>query len=194
MTKYDIKTIVNIKYLTVHHTGGVEDNKYASTQHHTAEDINTWHKLRWPDFKSELGWYGGYNFFIDKNGLVTQFRRVGEETAANKGHNLDAVSICLAGNFTKMVDEPTEQQTVKLKELLTYFYKSGIIKWENIIPHRALQYTECYGNGLSDTWARDLIIEERKKDVSRIIQELSDIIARLILLINKKKFGGHDRG
>lgn len=201
----DIKSIENIRYIAIHHSGGIFGNRYFSTQHHTARDVNEWHKQRWPDFKSELGWYGGYNFFIDQFGIVTQFRRVGEETAANKGHNLDTISICLAGNFTlkngAMVNTPTPQQIEQLKILLNYFYTGmRIIKWENIVPHRSLQYTECYGDGLSDSWARDLIAEAKESDMEklsrlqRLVAELSALVARLMLIVNKNKFIGHDRG
>ena len=71
----------NIKWLTVHHFGGVKNDPLAPTQHLTLEQINSAHRSRWPDFVSSLGFYVGYNAIIFPDGKLIQTRLVGEETA-----------------------------------------------------------------------------------------------------------------
>src|SRR3990167_9285095 len=88
--------IGSTKYFCIHHVGGLDADIYASTQRFIAENVNQAHKARW-NFKSEIGWYGGYNFFINSKGEITQFRKIGEETAAQKGYNQngEVISVCL---------------------------------------------------------------------------------------------------
>ena len=157
--------MATISYIGIHHFGGQL----------TLKQLNALHKSEWPDMPSELrpDLYVGYNIVIWKDGSWLQARYIGEETCAQKGHNKDTVSICLAGNFTKGKDRPTlaQQDTLKAfcialisKSPQTYGFavKPGTvinIPPTNIFPHRLLQpnHTECYGSGLSDTWARDLV-------------------------------------
>src|SRR3990167_10283406 len=108
----------NTTYVCVHHTGGLANNPLASTKLFTADTIDKAHQARW-NYKSSLGYFGGYNFFIDAWGNITQFRAIGEETMAQKGFNFsgEAISICLAGNFTKGVDTPSELQIKAFQEL-----------------------------------------------------------------------------
>src|SRR3990167_671715 len=150
----------NTRYLCVHHSGGMGNDDTASSQHLTVEDVNQAHKARW-DFKSSLGWYVGYHFFVEASGRVTQCRSISEETAAQKGYNQNgiAISVCLAGNFTKRpdgiwVDTPTPKQKNALQEIGMKFPQ---VKDWNIVPHRALQSTQCYGTALNDAWARETI-------------------------------------
>ena len=55
------------KWVCIHHSGGLGQDNFISTQHLTAENINQAHKERW-NYISSLGWFSGYNFFIDKKG------------------------------------------------------------------------------------------------------------------------------
>ena len=136
-----------------------------------------------------MGYFGGYNFFCDYWGNVTQFRAVGEETMAQKKYNFDglAISICLAGNFTKGIDMPSEAQQVALKELINQLPQ---VPTSNIVPHRYFGDTECYGNGLSDDWAKNLVkvpdtansILEKKKDLLQKIIALYQLIIKKLLL------------
>lgn len=150
------------KYLAVHNAGGLGNDARASTLHLTAAQINNAHQHRFNMFSS-LAWWGGYNFFIDKDGLITQFRAIGEETAAQRGHNFggETISICLAGNFTSGVDAPTQAQIDSLKKLYANFPQ---IQPQNILPHRLLQSgTSCYGSGLPDDWARKILTEDAER-------------------------------
>jgi len=143
------------KFFCVHNTGGLGINARVSTQHLTPEAIDRAHKDRF-GMLSTLGHWGGYNFYIESNGALTQFRAIGEETAAQRGHNFDGetISVCLAGNFTKGVDVPTKAQIEMLRALYEALPQ---VPASSIVPHRLLQSgTDCYG-ALPDDWARQIL-------------------------------------
>ena len=191
--------ISKIKYIAIHHSGGTITNPFAYTQNETAQDINNAHKLRWPDFPSKLnGSYIGYNFVIDKQGIITQARYILEETAANIEHNLDTVSICLTGNFSPGVEMPTEPQISALKILLKQCLGATNVSWLNIVPHRALWATQCHGLALPDDWARNLVKNEPEAKAS-ILKQLISIYSKYLQLLRVTKLGsvledGHNRG
>ena len=180
------------KYIVIHHFGGQYGNPYASTKHLTLKQIDDAHKARWSDFKSELGYYVGYNAIIFPDGKVVQTRKLGEETAATRGFNNTTFNICLAGNFTLKngvpVDKPTFEQTTALKHLVfgilqnrtTLTIKEGAtwnIPLANVVPHRTLSSTSCYGDSLSNDWARNIVKEG--------YIEMISTIRKLILAIQK---------
>lgn len=172
-------------YIAVHNAGGIGADYFASSQYLTAEQVNTAHKERF-NMLSSLGFYGGYNFYIDKDGKITQFRAIGEETMAQKNWNYGgvAISICLAGNFTTGVDDPTFLQISALKGLIKQLPK---VSYSHIVPHRFLQPgTECFGNSLSNTWASELFDEEFKKELQVQISLYQQIL-HLMLLIRRLK-------
>jgi hypothetical protein len=156
---------MEIKYIAIHHFGPPNPNL-------NLRQLSNAHKSRWPDFPSKLrpDLFVGYNFIIWKSGEWTQCRYIGEETAAQIGHNFDAVSICLEGDFSKGV-KPTPAQQETLKKLVRAIVegrtaemgiaiypgtKRLLIEKRNVLPHRVLQpgHTECYGNSLTNDWAQ----------------------------------------
>lgn len=165
-----------IKNIGLHHFGPPSPNL-------TLSQLNTAHKARWPDFPSELrpDLFVGYNFVIWKDGSWLQARFVGEETAAQKGHNFDTVSICLQGDFSVGKDSPTPAQISTLAWLMRMLVsgnpvgegikvKSGTvldINQKDIYPHRILQpnHTECNGSSLADDWGKNLISSVTKPDI-----------------------------
>jgi hypothetical protein len=198
-----------ITKIGVHNTGGIGNKPFASSQHLTAENVNEAHRTRteWIGYhahKSELGFYGGYNFFIDKGGKLTQFRLIGEETLAARNSNFDTVHFCLAGNFTKGVDTPTPAQILTLR-LAIEKLESGVFSdafkvkrgtsWafsrERVFPHRVLQpTTSCYGDSLSDDWARNIFnqvneVAEKKK----LLAQIKDLKEALRRLLRKRRVG-----
>lgn len=178
------------KYFVVHHSGGLGHDHYASTQYLTAKHVNNAHKERWA-FISSLGYYGGYNFFINQFGELTQFRAIGEETAAQRGFNFNglAISVCLAGNFNKGVDTPTPAQIKTLTELYKQF---SYIPLSGVVPHRHLQATMCYGNSLANNWARNIVmqgVEDERDRIQRMINRIQLMILDIIRQLNAKKFG-----
>lgn len=194
---------MQISNICVHHSGGIGTDNRASSQYLKAQDVDRAHKNRW-NFISSLGYYGGYNFFIDKTGEITQFRAIGEETAAQAGHNFDTVSICLAGNFSG-VDKPTKEQIESLKFIMiSLLEKKHTFKvnpnteinigWGNIYPHRVLQpnHTECNGTHLPNNWARTLVAEYLSKKIG-LLQKLVELYQILFSLKSKTYYGGGDR-
>lgn len=161
---YSPKYLGKTTHLAIHHAGGLGSNAYASTINLTAENISDAHKDRW-NFPSEImkqaggiPWYGGYSFYIQNDGRTVQFRAIGEETAAQYGHNFngEVLSICFAGNHTinpatgKAVDEATPEQIASFKALVCLLPRVSLA---NVVPHRFFQKTECYGNGYDEKWA-----------------------------------------
>src|SRR3990167_3983730 len=191
-----------INRLFVHHTGGIGQYKYASSAHLTFENINNAHRDRWPNFKSLLGEYGGYNIAIRPDGEWHQFRMLGEETAAQKGYNETAFSIALIGNFTinpatgSSVDNITSDQIKMFEQIALAILEKrtddlGIKKlpnvdWnipiQNVGPHRLVNPTDCYGGSLSDNWARNILTDRLqislRGKIILLIQQLIDLLTR----------------
>lgn len=144
------------QYLIVHHTGGTDADPRADTSNQKFEVVDDWHRQKW-NFKSSLGHYIGYQYFIDKTGKVTQGRADTEEGAHTIGKNNSSIGICLAGNFD--VTKPTQAQIDALKALLKEKMAQFNIPLANVVPHRTFAVKTCYGSLLSDSWARDLLNE-----------------------------------
>lgn len=75
--------------IVIHHTAVPRTN---GKQFYRMEQ---YHKKRWGR-KSQMGYYLGYNGFIDVNGKFTQTRALGEETMANKGYNAHITHIAFS--------------------------------------------------------------------------------------------------
>lgn len=167
------------RYICLHHTGGLGDDYYAHTQHLTVDQINNAHQARWPDFKSSLGYYVGYNFVIEKDGKITQTRAIGEETAHTKGFNTSSIGICLTGNFASN-EKPTLEQILALKNLMQALPS---VHYSRVVPHRYLQ-TSTVCNCLPGDWGRKIYLE--------VIREKINLIQKMLLtlldLIQKSKF------
>ena len=183
-----------IKHLVIHNSGGLINNPYASTQHLSVKDIDTAHKIRW-GVKSSMGWYCGYTIVIEANGKLTQTRAIGEEGIHAKGHNFDSIGILLMGNFTAGVDQPTFPQELALKNLLIrllnknfeglnifgqkeIFYNNFVADIKDIVPHRALCETTCYGSGLTDDWARNLVKGYYKEQIT-LLQSILETLKNI---------------
>lgn len=144
------------QFLIIHHTGGTDTNPKEDTSHHTFEVVNEWHKQMW-NFKSSLGFFIGYQYFIDKTGKVTQGRADTDEGAHTIGKNLSSLGICLAGNFD--VTEPTKEQIEALKTLCKAKMSQYSISLDNVVPHRKFAIKSCYGSRLSDAWIKNLLTD-----------------------------------
>lgn len=196
-----------IEFIALHHTGSTQSNPNASTQDMTWEQVDAVHRDKykayantWSAYKSILGHWGGYNFFIDKTGAIKQLRAIGEETAAQTGSNFNTVSICLAGNFSTTVEHPTPFQitamTVLIRNILNknlseYAVMVGTeisIPFSNIKPHRLFSgaNTQCYGNYLDDSWARDRLIGHYVS----LIEKLKVWLQELKASLTSQKLGG----
>lgn len=138
----------NVQYIIVHHTGGTDKDPLADTSNHTAVQVDYYHKSK--------GWDGiGYNWFIEKDGKIVKGRDENKVGAHTIGYNDKSIGICLAGNFDATI--PTEAQIASLASLLKEKVAQYSVPLENIIPHRKFAKKTCYGNKLTDDWARNLI-------------------------------------
>lgn len=160
------------KWLIIHHTGGTDADPLADTSNHTAEIVEEWHLKK--------GWDGiGYHFFIEKSGLVWRGRPEHRNGAHTTSHNNNSLGICLAGNFD--LTKPSKNQEKALRELLTEMVAIYKIPVSNIVPHRKFAAKTCYGNLLSDSWARDLLVKQASSfddfstlDLLKIAHQRSD--------------------
>lgn len=175
-----------MKYLAIHHTA-------VQTTGPQLYAVDRYHQGKW-NMKSSLGWFVGYNYFIDVDGTITNTRKAGEETIAQIGHNCtsgsdcDTISVCVAGNFD--VYFPTDKQIASLKQLRAQYPNL------ELTMHRALQANRtCPGKNitldylnkaLADT-SEPLSEDEEKakiKELTSILDTLRGIYSKL--LANKK--------
>lgn len=118
---------------------------------------NSYHQRLW-HFKSSLGFYLGYNYEINKLGLVRQARVNGELTAAcyQRGMNDGrAIHICLDGNFE--IEQPYLNEIYALRDLLRSLLKRYPIPKENIFFHRQFSNTVCPGKNMNLNFIRSLV-------------------------------------
>lgn len=164
--------------LIVHHTGGTDANPLADTSHHTFEIVDAYHKGLW-GFRSTLGHYIGYHYFIEKDGKVTQGRADNEEGAHTLGQNTKSIGICLAGNFDATL--PTEAQIKALTKLLKELSVKYNIPASNIFPHRKFANKTCYGSKLANDWAANLVKTDNTCSLSlfSIDQLFAEILKRI---------------
>jgi len=171
------------KYKVFHHSAG--------NTLETAEQIDQFHRSRWPDFRDPItGKWIGYNFVIESNGRITQGRTVGYETAAQFGYNKDgiAISFCLVGNMMENVPTPEQEESVRWIDQ-QLIQKYIFVPSYNIVPHRALQPTLCYGSKLSNDYARNLIENMERTFAAKIIEDLIAKILDLRRIIELKSVG-----
>lgn len=180
----------NTKYFAVHNAGPLSPtDPRSSSKYLTAGQVDEAHRWRF-HMLSSLGFYGGYNFYIEQDGSIRQFRTVGEETAANRGHNFngEAISVCLAGNFTQGIDIPTEQQKQALRDIYTSLGLTNV----QIVSHRAIQSgTDCYGSGLDDSWARSILspVADNTALIISLKQQILALLQQLLLIQQMKRLG-----
>jgi len=119
-----------------------------SAKHHTVNDVDQWHRLRWPEFKSSLGYWVGYNYVIEWDGTVTQTRSHSEEGAHTIGMNNKSIGVCFIGNFD--IHYPSPEQLESWDEL----YGELLEKMPHLVsfPHRRYANKSCHGKLLTDDY------------------------------------------
>lgn len=122
--------------LIIHHSGD-------SSPAPQFEKINGFHRGQgFP--RSSLGLYGGYNWLIESDGQLKQYRGLEErgahtDASCGEGHcNLVAMAVCLAGDFRSA--DPTPQQCATLYTL----WKA--LNHPKLLLHSDVKGTECPGN------------------------------------------------
>lgn len=181
----------NPQFLIIHHSNGIVDDPSYDTSGQSFEAIDSWHKQRWPNFKSSLGFWCGYHYVILKDGGIRQARIEFEEGAHCVGMNKSSIGICIVGNFDRLPQlpnsRPTEAQEKSLKGLLKNLCERHRIPTENIVPHRHFAvYQNCYGKNLSDNWAKSLLakpdIEIAKEEKLSLLQKILELLKQVFIL------------
>ena len=134
----------------------------------TFEAIDNYHKKLW-NFKSELGFYIGYQYFIAGNGKVYQGRRDTEAGAHcyQENKNYDSIGICLAGNFDN--ENPSNEQLISLKVLLKDLMAKYGVLLPNVKYHREYAtYKSCPGKNITNDFFEKLLSEE---DTMKLLQK-----------------------
>lgn len=136
------------KFIVLHHSATRRDGT-------TFKAINNYHKGKW-NFKSALGYYIGYHYFIDAKGKIYQGRK-DEETGAHckeEKKNYDGIGICLAGNFDEEL--PSSEQLLSLKKLTSELMIKHKILKSNLKFHRDYApYKTCPGKNIKkDFWGK----------------------------------------
>ncbi len=137
--KLTVPNLLQPKIVVVHHGGG--DWNF--------ERINNHHKNRW-GFRSSLGFYAGYQKFIEFTGKLFIARRDNERGAhtvdpAKPGWwNSNSVGICLQGNTE--LKEPLDQQFSTLKDELDAYVARGF----KVMYHGQIVSTLCPGSYLKE--------------------------------------------
>ena len=102
--------------------------------------VNQYHKGLW-GFKSSLGYYIGYTYFLERSGKIYQGRRDNEEGAHTKGQNKKSIGICLMGNGAEK-DFTVEQYNSLVDLVKRKREEYGIVR-SQVLPHSAFSATEC---------------------------------------------------
>lgn len=174
-------------YLIVHHTGGTDANPLFDTSKRTFAEINEYHRQRWDGTtQSSLGFYCGYHYYIENDGIVIQARADEDEGAHTIGLNSQSLGICLAGNFDFSL--PTPAQVEALRKLLIEKMEQYTISPYNIVPQRTFAIKTCYGMRLADDWARKLVSGHVEKKIS-IIKQLILLLVQAVDRMNVKAVG-----
>ena len=106
--KLTIPNLPGPKHIVVHHGGGFLD----------FDGVNRYHEMKW-GFKSSLGFYAGYHYFIERDGTLIQARADNEEAAhcvekGNPGYwNKNALSVCLMGDGDERDFTPGQYKTLE---------------------------------------------------------------------------------
>ena len=131
------------KEIIIHHSGDQSRNPQF-------EKVNLWHKHR--EFPiSSLGFYCGYHYFLERNGLVIKARNLTDEGAHTKGKNLESIGIGLAGNFD--FENPTTEMTLMLAKLCAKIAETLKNPALPIRHHWEFSDTRCPGDWFrSNTW------------------------------------------
>lgn len=163
-----------------------------SAPHHTVEDVDDWHKKRWPGFtskrfKNKRGKYFhvGYHFVIEKDGTVTQTRAITEKGLHCIGKNTSSIGVCFMGNFD--IEMPTLEQNNAFKELFASIQERyPYLQARDIKPHRAYANKSCHGKLLTANYFAT-VIDSDEALKRRRLEQLKSILTKLVALLTEQR-------
>ena len=166
-----IKNKEDIKVLSMTRITAVANHHSAWKKQTQFKAINDLHKSKF-GMKSTLGYYGGYNLLIEKNGDIRQYRALGEELAAHYSHNTTKLAICCAGDFR------TEEMTTKQKASLVWLYEQ-ILSFKTIpmdIRHGDLSSNNTTCPALPKAYYSEIYRQARISSLKKMIIYLKQLI------------------
>lgn len=191
-----------IKYIAIHHTAvsraSGKNQLEAVNEYHRTKNWGTasspWYQSR----PSSLGYYVGYNRFIDVDGDRTITRAIGEETIAQVGHNCDifercdTVSVCVAGDFNQELlnDDQIVALRTELRALQAQYPDAKLVFHSELQAGRT-----CAGKLFTHDYLKTRVLQEgipepdpqdqlKQEEIQKIMQSLS-IIGQILETISK---------
>ncbi len=160
-----------------------------SSKVHTAENVDDWHKERWPGFtskhfKNKRGEYYhvGYHFVIEWDGLVVQCRGLDEEGAHCYGQNSTSIGVCFMGNNDLHLPSAAQLESwKKLYQTLQPSYPH--ITPGKVFPHRNYANKSCHGKLLPDNYYGMLVAisdEELRIQLTERVKQLQNRLKALL--------------
>lgn len=125
--------------------------------HHPAHP--TWNIFDIHDYhQRKKGWIGiGYNYGVTKDGKAQEGR--GKHQGAHcLGWNDKSLGICFLGDFT--VQKPTEEQYKAGAKLIAQLVREHGLRVVDVVPHSALDSTQCPGKNFDMPHLKALIALE----------------------------------
>lgn len=159
--------------IIVHHTASL-----SGPGNRQFDAVNRDHKARFGEgAKSRLGFYVGYQYFIEYDGALRQAREDSETGAHTIGQNNSSIGICLAGDFDRQM--PSSAQVEALVKLLRQKTNEHGIPVSAIYPHRKFAQKSCYGSNLNDSWASNTLRSHLVGEVGRLKLLLQEILKKV---------------
>lgn len=150
--------------------------------------VNRYHKDKW-DMKSSLGWYVGYNEFVDVDGKRTKCRKFGEETIANRGHNCDVPDRCDIYSVCFALDGERQQfnaaQEKSFRDILDENPEWGITRHADIQENRT-----CPGSLITQDYLMSLVDNpdnkaEKEEEISKKQRSFDKFLLLLRILLGR---------
>lgn len=161
------------KYLAIHHTA-----VYRSSSPQLLA-VDRYHKDKW-GMKSSLGWFIGYNEFVDVDGSRTKTRAWGEETVANKGHNCDVPSRCDTYSVCFALDGDLQDLTAAQEN--TFRKIRAEHPNSELTLHKLIQKDRtCPGQRITLSYLKSLNTEDQQKKLIEDLQRSLDALKILVL-------------
>jgi len=177
-----------VKWIILHHSGGIVSDPSFDTSSQTLETIDAYHKTLWPNFASKSGHHCGYHVVLEKNGLVRWAREPNEIGAHCVSMNDQSLGLCIIGNFDRLLSLPnslpTPQQTESLKKLLKELSLKYNILPDHIVGHHFFAQKSCPGRNLSDSYGRDLIKDEIVPNIEEMERQKT-LLQKILALLNQ---------
>ncbi|MEK7578683.1 MAG: peptidoglycan recognition family protein [Patescibacteria group bacterium] len=136
---------------------------------HQADKINQDHKKKW-NYKSILGYYGGYHILIETDGTIFRYRADNEIGAHDMGENINSLGVALAGNFN--LTHPTREQEISFVKVIRDWISKYNITMERVDPHRMDDATDCPGKLLLNSWPAETIKKHGQQNTREVLEDV----------------------